>query len=76
MKKTRKLTLNRETLHSLDLLNVAGAGSYAVCGTLAGTTKDTNTSNGGSGTYGGTGYTCDTAGVCSDDCSTGGACTT
>jgi len=72
MKKSRKLVLNRETLHSLDLRGVAGAGSYAVCTTLAGTTRETNTSN----TYGGTGYTCDTAGVCSDGCSTGGACTT
>jgi len=72
MKKTRKLVLNRETLHSLELRGVAGAGSYAVCTTLQTTTRETNTSN----TYTGTGITCDTAGVCSDGCTTGGACTT
>ena len=75
MKKSRKLVLNRETLHSLDLRNVAGGGSYAVCGTLARTTVTTNTSNTSDTGYGTTGYTCDTYGACSDDCTTGGACT-
>lgn len=74
MKKTRKLLLNRETLHSLELRDVAGAGSYAVCGTLAGTTKTTSASNSWT-SYGDTGFTCETAGACSDGCTTGGACT-
>jgi hypothetical protein len=72
MKKSRKLVLNRETLHSLDLRDVTGAGSYAVCTTLAGTTQTTNTSN----SYTATAMTCGTANICSDSCSTGGACTT
>jgi len=71
MKKTRKLVLNRETLHSMELRSVAGAGSIAVCTTLAGTTQTTGASN----TYvswgpGCTGYTSD------DSCTTGGACST
>ena len=73
MKKSRKLVLNRETLHSLDLRDVAGAMlSLGPCTTLATTTRETNTSN----TYTGTGITCDTNGLCSDKCTTGGACTT
>ena len=75
MKKNRKLVLHRETLHSLELRNVAGAASIAVCGTLAGTTVNTNTSNTSHTGYGNSGYTCDTYGACSDGCTTGGACT-
>ena len=72
MKKSRKLILSRETLHSLDLRNVAGGASLAVCGTLAGTTVDTNKSN---TTSGDSMYTCNTMGVCSNLCESGGACT-
>lgn len=70
--KKRKLVLNRETLHSLELRNVAGGASIAVCGTLAGTTVDTNKSN---TTSGDSMYTCNTMGVCSNLCTSGGACT-
>lgn len=76
MKKSRKLVLSRETLHSLDLRNVAGAASLAVCGTLQGTTSNTNTSNTGSYTTGYDTYNdCTTGGACSgDSCSCGGTC--
>ena len=76
MKKTRKLVLSRETLHSLELRNVAGAGSYAVCTTLAGTTKTTNDSNPWTYTTGYDTYNdCGTGGACSGDtCSCGGTC--
>lgn len=67
MRKSRKLVLHRETLHSLELRNVAGAASLAVCGTLQGTTQTTGTSN----TYNPTFYDCATE-VCSDFCATGG----
>lgn len=66
MKKTRKLVLNRETLHSLELRHVAGGASLAVCGTLAGTTVNTNTSNT---------YTYTTGYDSQDECTSGGACT-
>lgn len=77
MKKTRKLILNRETLHSLELRNVAGGASLAVCGTLQGTTVNTNTSNTGSYTTGYNTYNhCTTGGACSvgEECSQGGSC--
>jgi len=67
MKKSRKLILNRETLHSLELRSVAGRGlSYGLCGEGAGTTRYTNTSNPI------TVFGCNTE-VCSDFCATGGA---
>jgi len=74
--KKRKLVLNRETLHSLELRNVAGGASFAVCGTLAGTTVDTNTSNTDSYTTGYDTYNgCTTGGACSGGtCSCGGSC--
>lgn len=76
MKKTRKLVLNRETLHSLELRNVAGGASLGPCGTFAGTTQDTNTSNTDSYTTGyGTYNNCTTGGACSGGtCSCGGTC--
>jgi hypothetical protein len=69
MKKSRKLILSRETLHSLELRDVSGAAQTLLACGGGTTTRDTNTSNP-------TGFTCDTNGVCSSDCSTGGACTT
>jgi len=76
MKKSRKLVLSRETLHSLELRGVTGAASLAVCGTLAGTTVDTNKSNTDSYTTGYDTYQgCTTGGACSgDSCSCGGTC--
>jgi len=76
MKKSRKLVLNRETLHSLELRNVAGAASLAVCTTLQGTTVTSNTSNTGSYTTGYDTYNdCTTGGACSgESCSCGGTC--
>jgi hypothetical protein len=76
MKKTRKLILSRETLHSLELRNVAGGVSFGPCGTLAGTTVDTNRSNTDSYTTGnGTYNNCTTGGACSGGtCSCGGTC--
>lgn len=80
MKRSRKLVLSRETLHSLELRNVAGAGSIAVCTTMQTVTRTTNTSN-PTVSYGPgcTGYNtyndCTTGGACSgDSCSCGGSC--
>jgi hypothetical protein len=69
MKKSRKLILSRETLHSLELRGVAGGAlSYGPCGggTGTSTTGESNSVNG-----------CDTFGaLCqSRRCETGGACT-
>lgn len=63
-KNGKKLVVSRETLRTLDNLGlVAGGGaSYGLCGTGAGTTVDTNTSN-------------PTATEQSVNCTTGGACT-
>ena len=76
MKKTRKLILSRETLHSLELRNVAGGASLGACGTFAGTTVDTNTSNTDSYTTGYDTYNaCTTGGACSGgSCSCGESC--
>jgi len=76
MKKTRKLILSRETLHSLELRNVAGGQSLGPCGELGGTTVDTNKSNTGSYTTGNNTYAyCGTGGACSGGtCSCGGSC--
>lgn len=76
MKKTRKLILSRETLHSLELRNVAGGGSFAVCGTLAGTTQTTGASNTVTYTTGYDTYNaCTTGGACSGGtCSCGESC--
>lgn len=75
MKKS-KLVLHRETLHSLELRGVAGAASLGPCGTLAGTTSNTNTSNTDSYTTGYDSYAhCTTGGACSGGtCSCGGSC--
>lgn len=77
MKKSRKLVLSRETLHSLELRGVAGGASLAVCTTLQGTTSNTNTSNTGTYTTGYDTYAyCTTGGACSvgEPCSGGGSC--
>ena len=76
MKKTRKLILSRETLHSLELRNVAGAASLGPCGELGGTTVDTNRSNTNTYTTGYNTYNdCGTGGTCSGaSCSCGGTC--
>ena len=69
MKKNRKLVLNRETLHSLELRGVAGGGlSYGLCGEGTGT-QTTGASNSVNG--------CTTASnnCQSSNCTTGGACT-
>jgi natural product precursor len=70
MKKNRKLVLNRETLHSLELRRVAGGWgqSLALCGGGTGTAT-TNTSNTVNGCY------TNTVDCQSSYCTTGGACT-
>ena len=84
MKKSRKLVLSRETLHSLELRGVAGGAlTYGLCteGTGTATTGQSNSVYGC--TTAGTGYTtgydtyqgCTTGGACSgDSCSCGGGC--
>jgi hypothetical protein len=72
MKKTRKLVLSRETLHSLELRSVAGAAlSYGLCteGTGTRTTGESNS------VFGCTLVTTNTVDCQSSHCSTGGACT-
>jgi hypothetical protein len=70
MKKNRKLVLNRETLHSLELRNVAGGWgqSLGLCGETTGTAT-TNTSNSVNGCNS-VGANCQSA-----VCTSGGACT-
>lgn len=72
MKKNRKLVLNRETLHSLELRGVAGGGlSYGLCGEGTGTAT-TGASNSVLGCTVATTVTNDCQ---SSNCTTGGACT-
>lgn len=65
MKKTgRKLALNRETLRFLE--GVVGGYTAGIC----------DSGSGGRPGDGGTDSSwCNSAGVCSNDCQTGGACT-
>lgn len=68
--KVRKLTLNRETLRSLDNLRLrmaAGGVSHtlACASIICGPIGDTGTESG----------ICGTKSVCSNGCGTGGACT-
>ena len=72
MKKSRKLVLSRETLHSLELRGVAGGAlTYGLCteGTGTATTGQSNS------VYGCTTATTATVDCQSSYCSTGGACT-
>jgi hypothetical protein len=72
MKKSRKLILSRETLHSLDLRGIAGgARSVGLCteGTGTRTTGESNS------VYGCTTATTNTVDCQSSQCTTGGACT-
>lgn len=72
MKKTRKLVLSRETLHSLELRGVAGGAlTFGLCGEGTGT-RTTGESNSVYGCYTATTVTVDCQ---SSQCSTGGACT-
>jgi hypothetical protein len=72
MKKTRKLILTRETLHSLELGGVAGGAlTYGLCteGTGTRTTGESNSN------FGCTTATTVTVNCQSSECATGGACT-
>ena len=70
MKKSRKLVLHRETLHSMDLRGVAGG--YTTQATRACSNPCLNTRECDTGTYDGCQNTYEN---CSNTCTSGGACT-
>lgn len=71
MKKTRKLVLHRETLHSMDLRGVAG-GLERTLATRACSNPCIQTRYCDTGTYDGCPNTYEN---CSNTCTSGGACT-
>jgi len=68
-KRTRKLSLNRETLFYLGSVT----GGITVARTCTGTDQCGSPTDGGSDSYATCGF--NTCGVCSGGCATGGACT-
>jgi hypothetical protein len=74
-KKARRLTLNRETLHSLQHLHYVVGGVEATGRTQCETRCASNCSNCGTESGSGDYSIFATCNVCSNECATGGACT-